>query len=186
MSNQLEYWPLRTTLWCLSLRMNVSARSCFHRYLKGLGYTVNHHAKLCQRLWISPEKTLWHLLTDLHQRFCRSCGLQIIVGVRKNPLVENLNDYWWKDYYHLSIKKQVKYHFFKRFRTNRQQWYWSKKILSIVYHFFLNRYYVSFLPFFREAFTLEIIPIENRRGFEIEEAHVFIIHISFHRVHEPY
>ena len=136
MSNQLEHWPLRTTLWCLSLRMNVSARSCFHRYLKGLAYTVNHHAKLCQRLLISPEKTLWHLLTDLHQRFCRSCGLQIIVGVRKNLLVENLSDYWWKDYYHLSIKKQVKYHFFKRFRTNRQQWYWSKKNLSIVYHFF--------------------------------------------------
>ena len=39
-----------------NLGMNATARSSFHKYLKSLVYTLNHHAKLYQRLWISPGK----------------------------------------------------------------------------------------------------------------------------------
>ena len=80
-----------------------SVCSSSHRYLKPLVYTLNHHAKLNQRLLIGPGKSIWHLMTDLHQTLCRSRALLIIVDVRKNHLAENLTDYCSKDYYHLSI-----------------------------------------------------------------------------------
>ena len=83
--------------------MDVSACSSFHRYLRALVYILNHHAKLYQNVLISPEKSVWHLMTDLHHALCRSRVLLIIVDVPKNHLGENLNDYGSKDCYHLSI-----------------------------------------------------------------------------------
>ena len=82
-----------------------SVSSSSHRYLKSLVYTLNHNAKLNQRLLIGPEKSIWHLMTDLHQTLCRSRALLTIIDVRKNRLAENLTDYYSKDYCHLSIYK---------------------------------------------------------------------------------
>ena len=42
----------------------------------------------------------------------------------------------------------------------------------------MNRYYVSFLPFFREVFTLEAVLKRITSGFEIEEVHTFTIRID--------
>ena len=50
--------------------------------------------------------------------------------------------------------------------------------LSIAYHFFMNRYNVGFLPFFRETFISKQFLKKIAKGFAIEEAHNFIIRID--------
>ena len=86
----IELWGT-VVLMCDQLGMNVSAHSGF-RYLNTLVYTLNHHAKLYQKLLISLEKSLWHLMTDLHQTLCRYCALLITVDIRKDYLGKNLTD----------------------------------------------------------------------------------------------
>ena len=58
---------------------------------------------------------------------------------------------------------------------------------STVYHFFMNRYYVSFLLFFKKAFTFQAI---SKRELPVVLKLIKRMFLSygliFHRVHEPY
>ena len=69
--------------------MNVSSSSSFHRHLNTLLYRLNRHATLSKAF----DKSRKTPVTS-------SDGL---VDVRKNPMGENLTDYWSEDYYRLSI-----------------------------------------------------------------------------------
>ena len=52
---------------------------------------------------------------------------------------------------------------------------------SIAYHFFMSRYNVGFLPFFRETLIFKTVSKKNWQGFKgfaIKEPHNFIIRID--------
>ena len=129
--------------------MNISNDSSFHRYLNSLVHIL------------TSEKPLWHLTMNLHQMLCRSHVLLIKADVCKNHLAENLTNYWSKDYYHLSIWKASSLSLFQKVLNKLATMILFNNFWLTIFDFFMNRYYVSFLLFVRETFTLEAVLREN-------------------------
>ena len=83
---KIDHWEL--LFGASHLGMNVSSRSIIPQITKDFSLYIKPSVKVYHRVLISLEKSLWHLMTHLHQTLYTSCALSIIIDVRKIILLK--------------------------------------------------------------------------------------------------